>query len=168
MLILSEGRRIGKRNGKHSAGKERSQTMRRVWHVAETEESCGNYSELMSEEKPADLCKETSTEICICTGRENTSEDNSVTEQPQWQFKCGTCEFRWSVKKDETPEEEKGVEKKAKKDKKKKLSKVEKKRKEERTKMRKKLKEKKAKNAKKESKKNSDTKAAKAQPRSEE
>ena len=58
MLILSEGRRIGKRNGKHSAGKERSQTTRRVWHVAETEESCGNYTELMSEEKPADLCKE--------------------------------------------------------------------------------------------------------------
>merc|ERR1711971_1478714 len=88
-LLSSEGRKIGKRNGKNA------QTTRRVWHMAETEEDCGNYTELMSEEKPSELCAEFSahfadlpktvnphlqanTTFCICTARENISEDGSL------------------------------------------------------------------------------------------
>ena len=58
LLISAEGRKIGARNGKHAGGKDRSQTTKRVWHVAETVEGCGNYTELFSEEKPSELCTE--------------------------------------------------------------------------------------------------------------
>ena len=59
MLASAEGRKIGKRNGKQGGGKEKkSQATRRVFHIAETEENCGNYTELLSEEKPSDLCEE--------------------------------------------------------------------------------------------------------------
>ena len=54
LLLVADGRKIGKRHGKH----ERSQATRRVFHLAETEEQCGNYTELYSEEKPSDLCEE--------------------------------------------------------------------------------------------------------------
>jgi len=63
LLLSADGRKIGKRNGKHAGGKERSQATRRVYHVAETEESCGNYTELLSEEKPSELCEE----VIYCT-----------------------------------------------------------------------------------------------------
>eukprot|EP00091_Calanus_sinicus_P016968 TRINITY_DN3667_c0_g1_i4.p1 TRINITY_DN3667_c0_g1~~TRINITY_DN3667_c0_g1_i4.p1 ORF type:complete len:155 (-),score=63.44 TRINITY_DN3667_c0_g1_i4:236-700(-) len=112
-LLSSEGRKIGKRNGKNA------QTTRRVWHMAEAEEGCGNYTELMSEEKPSELCVEANTTFCICTARENISEDSSLTEDTEWQFKCGTCDLKWSVEKDETEEESKEGEKKVKKEKKK-------------------------------------------------
>merc|ERR1712061_901831 len=72
LLVSAEGRRIGKRNGKHAGGKERSQqATRRVFHMAETEENCGNYTELYSEEKPSDMCEEANTTFCICVTREN-------------------------------------------------------------------------------------------------
>ena len=59
MLASADGRKIGKRNGKQGGGKEKkSQATRRVFHIAETEENCGNYTELLSEEKPSDLCEE--------------------------------------------------------------------------------------------------------------
>merc|ERR1711913_41195 len=124
LLVSAEGRRkIGKRNGKHAGGKERSQqATRRVFHVAETEENCGNYTELYSEEKPSDLCEEANTTFCICATRENISEENNaVTEQPThtWQFRCGACELKWSVEKDEEEEDSKEGEKKVKKEKKK-------------------------------------------------
>merc|ERR1719402_486293 len=141
LLASAEGRKIGKRNGKQGGGKERSQETRRVFHIAETEENCGNYTELLTEEKPSDLCEEGSTTFCICVTRENIGEDkNNITEQQTWQFRCGTCQLKWSVDKDEQAEEqEEEKEKKVKKEKKK-LTKSEKKRKEDRTKMRKKLK----------------------------
>ena len=60
LLISAEGRKIVARTGVHAGGKERSQTTRRVWHVAEAAEGCGNYTdtdtELFSEEKPSELC----------------------------------------------------------------------------------------------------------------
>merc|ERR1712128_97113 len=138
LLLSADGRKIGKRNGKHAGGKERSQATRRVYHVAETEESCGNYTELL-------------------------------TEKPEWQFKCGACELKWSVEKVETEEETTEGEKKTKtKKEKKKLTKSEKKRKEDRTKMRKKLKEKKTKSGKKDNiKKKSNSNKKEAKPRSE-
>merc|ERR1712008_42665 len=95
LLLSTEARKIGKRNGKHAGGKERSRATRRVYHVAETEESCGNYTELLSEEKPSELCEEANTTFCICVARETISEENSVTEKPEWQFKCGACELKW-------------------------------------------------------------------------
>merc|ERR1711971_820634 len=160
-LLSSEGRKIGKRNGKNA------QTTRRVWHMAETEEDCGNYTELMSEEKPSELCAEANTTFCICTARENISEDSSLTEDTEWQFKCGTCDLRWSFEEDETEEESREGEKKVKKEKKK-LTKSEKKRKEDRTKMRKKLKEKKTKSGKKDNiKKKVNVNLKEAKPRSE-
>merc|ERR1711981_1477627 len=121
LLVSAEGRRrIGKRNGKHAGGKERSQqATRRVFHMAETEENCGNYTELYSEEKPSDLCEEANTTFCICATRENISEENNaVTEQPThtWQFRCGACELKWSVEKDEEEEDSKEGEKKVKKE----------------------------------------------------
>merc|ERR1712061_938945 len=127
------------------------------------------YTELYSEEKPSDMCEEANTTFCICVTRENISEENNgVTEQPTWQFRCGACQLKWSIEKDEEEEEDsKEGDKKVKKEKKK-LTKSEKKRKEERTKMRKKLKVKKSKNTKKENNKkkvNSNMKEAK--PRSE-
>merc|ERR1712008_368645 len=168
-LLSAEARKIGKRNGKHAGGKERSQTTRRVYHVAETEESCGNHTELLSEEKPSELCEEANTTFCICVARETVSEENSVTEKPEWQFKCGACELKWSVEKVETEEDTTEGEKKTKtKKEKKKLTKSEKKRKEDRTKMRKKLKEKKTKSGKKDNiKKKSNSNKKEAKPRSE-
>merc|ERR1711892_1539512 len=158
-LLSAEARKIGKRNGKHAGGKERSQTTRRVYHVAETEESCGNYTELLSEEKPSELCEEANTTFCICVARETLSEENSVTEKPEWQFKCGACELKWSVEKVETEEDTTEGEKK---------TKTKKKRKEDRTKMRKKLKEKKTKSGKKDNiKKKSNSNKKEAKPRSE-
>merc|ERR1711979_85235 len=80
----------------------------------------GNYTELYSEEKPSDLCEEANTTFCICAARENIAEENNVTEQPTWQFRCGACQLKWSVEKDEdeSMEEEKKVkEKKGKKEK---------------------------------------------------
>merc|ERR1711970_1432555 len=118
LLVSAEGRKIGKRNGKQGGGKEKSQATRRVFHIAETEESCGNYTELLTEEKPSDLCEEGNTTFCICVTRENISEDhNNITEQQTWQFRCGTCQLKWSVDKDEQAEEQE--EEKEKKEKKK-------------------------------------------------
>merc|ERR1711970_971972 len=137
LLVSAEGRKIGKRNGKQGGGKEKIQATRRVFHIAETEENCGNYTELLSEEKPSDLCEEGNTTFCICVTRENMGEDdNNITEQQTWQFRCGTCQLKWSVEKVEEDKEQEQVKEKKVKKEKKKLTKSENKRKEERTKMR--------------------------------
>ena len=51
----------GKKNEKKRGG--RKMERKRVWHIAESEEECGTYSEIKSsdDEKPADLCKEVQT-----------------------------------------------------------------------------------------------------------
>merc|ERR1712086_192100 len=149
--INHESGKIGKRNGKHAEAKSQSKKIR-VWHTAESEEGCGNYTQLMEQEKPSELCTEANSTFCICTAREDTSEENHEAEEAdtEWQFKCGSCQLKWSVEKDETEEDSKKEETKVvKKEKKKKLSKSEKKRKEDRTKMRKKLKVKNEKSGKK-------------------
>merc|ERR1712050_417427 len=102
-------------------------------------------------------CEEANTTFCICAARENIAEENNVTEQPTWQFRCGACQLKWSVEKDEdeSMEEEKKVK--------------EKKGKEERTKMRKKLKVKNSKKGKKDNtnKRKTDSNMKEAKPRSE-
>jgi len=50
--------------GRHDKGE-------RVWHLAESEEGCGNYSELyQSHEKPYDLCSEVNATMNICSTRD--------------------------------------------------------------------------------------------------
>jgi len=73
---------------------------KRVWHEAESKEECGNFTKLMEEEKPADLCTEKSTKICICATKDDLSEG-----AVNWQFKCGSCDLKWRPEKDEAQKE---------------------------------------------------------------
>merc|ERR1712157_365707 len=43
----------------------------RVWHLAESEEECGNYTELYQRhDKPYDLCSEVNVTMNICSTRD--------------------------------------------------------------------------------------------------
>eukprot|EP00092_Neocalanus_flemingeri_P001254 GFUD01001340.1.p1 GENE.GFUD01001340.1~~GFUD01001340.1.p1 ORF type:complete len:159 (+),score=67.64 GFUD01001340.1:124-600(+) len=97
LLISAEGKRNGRRGGR---GGRNLGGKKRVWHVADGKEQCGNYTKLMEEEKPADLCTEESTKICICS----TKDDLSV-ETVGWQFRCGSCDLKWRPVKDEAEKE---------------------------------------------------------------
>eukprot|EP00091_Calanus_sinicus_P013600 TRINITY_DN30177_c0_g1_i1.p1 TRINITY_DN30177_c0_g1~~TRINITY_DN30177_c0_g1_i1.p1 ORF type:complete len:116 (-),score=14.12 TRINITY_DN30177_c0_g1_i1:19-366(-) len=77
LVLAAEGRK----------GKSRPE---RWWHIAESEEGCGNYTQLLREERPSDLCLELSSYFCICTTRTEPSLGST-----EWQYKCGTCEIKW-------------------------------------------------------------------------
>eukprot|EP00090_Calanus_glacialis_P000327 TRINITY_DN10203_c0_g1_i1.p1 TRINITY_DN10203_c0_g1~~TRINITY_DN10203_c0_g1_i1.p1 ORF type:complete len:143 (-),score=41.87 TRINITY_DN10203_c0_g1_i1:59-487(-) len=77
LFLAAEGRK----------GKSRPQ---RWWHVAENDVDCGNYTQLMKDERPTDLCLELETSFCICTTRSEPSLASA-----EWMFKCGTCEIKW-------------------------------------------------------------------------
>merc|ERR1719154_854719 len=89
-VCVEGGRGKGGRKGRNMAGSKR------VWHEAESEEECGNYTKLMVEEKPADLCIEKSTKICICA-----TKDDLSAGAVSWVFKCGSCDLKWRPEKDE-------------------------------------------------------------------
>jgi len=58
------------KNNKARAG-ARDSKGERVWHLVESEEECGNYSELyQSHEKPYDLCSEVNLTMNICSTRD--------------------------------------------------------------------------------------------------
>eukprot|EP00090_Calanus_glacialis_P045527 TRINITY_DN8504_c0_g1_i1.p2 TRINITY_DN8504_c0_g1~~TRINITY_DN8504_c0_g1_i1.p2 ORF type:complete len:158 (-),score=58.29 TRINITY_DN8504_c0_g1_i1:92-565(-) len=124
LLVSAEGRRNGKRRGGRGMAAKK-----RVWHVAEDKEQCGNYTKLMEEEKPTDLCTEENTQVCICATKDDLSTGNAV-----WQFRCGSCDLKWRPVKDE-----------AQKEKRKSVAQEKKKRRMERMKMRRKLNRKSAK-----------------------
>jgi len=105
----------GRMNGRDSKGE-------RVWHFAESEEECGNYTELYQRlDKPYDLCSEVNVTMNICSTRdtevmtmegEDTEETEAAAEprhhdeedhdhdmytpkdEAEWDFKSGTCVFR--------------------------------------------------------------------------
>merc|ERR1711862_509006 len=59
----------GENNKARSAG--RHDKGERVWHLAESAEGCGNYTELyQSHEKPYDLCSEVNATMNICSTRD--------------------------------------------------------------------------------------------------
>ena len=70
----------------------------RVWHQAETEEECGNFTSIFQEEKPSELCTEvdTNSTLCLCSTRDTTTEEGEVTVKVEasWTFKCGTCQMK--------------------------------------------------------------------------
>merc|ERR1711997_1386056 len=122
LLVCVEGGRNGRRRG----GRNMAAARKRVWHVAEEEGQCGKYTKLMEEEKPSDLCTEENLQVCICVTKDDISSGSAV-----WSFKCGSCNLKWRLVKDE-----------AQKEKRKALAKEKRKRKMERMKLRQKLKKK--------------------------
>merc|ERR1711892_1297506 len=98
LLISAEGKRNVRKRGRSLAAKKR------VWHVAEGKEQCGNYTQMMEEEKPADLCTQESTQICICATKDDLSAGNV-----SWQFKCGSCDLKWRPVKDEAQKEKRKI-----------------------------------------------------------
>merc|ERR1712210_431028 len=106
----------------------------RVWHLAvtETETECGNFTSLYREEKPAELCTEVNSSLCVCSTRNTLTKDGEtqVEEDAEWSFKCGSCELRLVF-----DEKENGDKDKTQKKKKEKMTKSEKKRIQERSKV---------------------------------
>merc|ERR1711879_227070 len=97
----------------------------RVWHEAETEEDCGNFTSLHSDEKPSELCTEQveiNTTVCLCTTRDTAIKETEtiVNTEVEWTFKCGTCQMKLFFDEKENEENKTGGEKKKKKKKKKK------------------------------------------------
>merc|ERR1712029_970188 len=138
--LLVEAGRPRKNNNKKQKSKSDSEKGRRVprhgdkgervWHIAASEEECGDASATLyqSHDKPYDLCSEVNTTINVCTTRdtemvpapavdvaeevdesENEIEarhDMDAVYQPkegaEWDFKTGTCVFRlaWNMKRE--------------------------------------------------------------------
>merc|ERR1711994_1187631 len=141
----------------------------RVWHEAETEEDCGNFTSLRSDEKPSELCTEQveiNTTVCLCTTRDTTIKETEtiVNTEVEWTFKCGTCQMKLFFDEKENEENKTGRRKK-KGQQNKKMTKAEKKRMQERTKMRKKMKGKQQNKREKTRNKRNDKKTQSAQPR---
>jgi len=116
----------GRMNGRDSKGE-------RVWHFAESEEECGNYTELYQRlDKPYDLCSEVNVTMNICSTRdtevmtmegEDTEETEAAAEprhhdeedhdhdmytpkdEAEWDFKSGTCVFRLHMEEEDSDEE---------------------------------------------------------------
>merc|ERR1711997_162894 len=62
--------------------KARNSKGERVWHVAESEEECGNYSDLyQSHQKPYDLCTEVNVTLNICSTRDTDKVKVSKEEE---------------------------------------------------------------------------------------
>merc|ERR1712179_248309 len=139
----------------------------RVWHEAGTEEDCGNFTSLHSDEKPSELCTEVeiNTTVCLCTTRDTTIKETEtiVNTEVEWTFKCGTCQMKLFFDEKENEENKTGRKKKGRQNKK--MTKAEKKRMQERTKMRKKMKGKQQNKREKTRNKRNDKKTQSAQPR---
>merc|ERR1712154_469798 len=66
------------------------------WHVADTEDQCGQTTQLntFKDARPASLCSNSQTsparKFCVCVTRDDPANSNAV-----WKFKCGLCELRW-------------------------------------------------------------------------
>merc|ERR1711945_74926 len=143
--LLVEAGRPRKNNNKKQKSKTDSEKGRkvlaprhgdkgeRVWHIAASEEECGDASATLyqSHDKPYDLCSEVNTTINVCATRdtemvpapavdvaeevdesENEIEarhDMDVVYQPkegaEWDFKTGTCVFRLSMEHEEGEED---------------------------------------------------------------
>merc|ERR1712222_255054 len=114
----------GRMNGRDSKGE-------RVWHFAESEEECGNYTELYQRlDKPYDLCSEVNVTMNICSTRDTEvmtmegedTEETEATAEPrhhdeddhdmytpkdgaEWDFKTGTCVFRLHMEEEDSDEE---------------------------------------------------------------
>merc|ERR1719323_2612078 len=158
-VVKKGGRKPGKgrshlteKHGRHHDKGER------VWHVAASEEECGDVNSTFhqSHEKPHDLCTEVNATISVCTTRdtevmesqtaeprhgddEDHDHDHEVfvpKEDAEWDFKIGSCVFKLSM------DDEDDSRKEAKRSKNKKPTKAEKKRQQDRSKMRRKLKQK--------------------------
>merc|ERR1712233_6594 len=143
-LLVEAGRpRRGQNNNKKQKSKTDSEKGRRmprhgdkgerVWHIAASEEECGDASATLyqSHDKPYDLCSEVNTTINVCTTRDtemvpattvDVAEDVDESEneiearhdmdevyQPkegaEWDFKTGTCVFRLSMEHEEGEED---------------------------------------------------------------
>merc|ERR1711902_77773 len=169
--VLVQARSRGRKGGKGRDGSQEKPIKQgrhhdkgeRVWHVAASQEECGdgNTTFHQSHEKPHDLCTEVNATISVCTTRdtevlesmEDDAEDEAEPrhdddedhdhdvyvpkEDAEWDFKTGTCVFKLSLDGDE---EDSGKDKKRSKNKK--PTKAEKKRQQDRSKMRRKLKQK--------------------------
>merc|ERR1711892_222408 len=85
------------RKGKKVNMKKSQNLSPRVWHLAQLEEDCGNYTTLHTEAKPVDLCLEVNTTICICS----TRDDLNSSVEIEWNYKCGLCNFKWTEVKSE-------------------------------------------------------------------
>merc|ERR1712241_1369113 len=134
----------------------------RVWHGAETESDCGNFTSLYREEKPSELCNEVNISLCLCITRNTVIIDGEteVEEEAEWSFKCGSCEMRLVF-----DEMEDGDKKRTQKKKKPKMTKSEKKRIQERSKMRRKIKGKQQNKKEKTKRKRNEKKNSPAEPR---
>merc|ERR1712233_257852 len=143
-LLVEAGRpRRGQNNNKKQKSKTDSEKGRRmpkhgdkgerVWHIAASEEECGDASATLYQrhDKPYDLCSEVNTTINVCTTRDtemvpatavDVDEDVDESEneiearhdmdevyQPkegaEWDFKTGTCVFRLSMEHEEGEED---------------------------------------------------------------
>merc|ERR1712029_1131891 len=169
--VLVEARSRGRKPGNGRKGSMEKQVKQgrhqdkgeRVWHVAASQEECGDVNTTFhqSHEKPHDLCTEVNVTISVCTTRdtevlksmEDDAEDEAEPrhedgednyhdhdvyvpkEDAEWDFKTGTCVFKLSMDDEDEDNEKKKVTRK-------KPTKAEKKRQQERSKMRKKLKHK--------------------------
>merc|ERR1711923_626845 len=169
--VLVEARSRGRKPGNGRKGSVEKQVKQgrhqdkgeRVWHVAASQEECGDVNSTFhqSHEKPHDLCTEVNVTISVCTTRdtevlksmEDDADDEAEPrhdddedhdhevfvpkEDAEWDFKTGTCVFKLSM---DDEDEESGKDKKRSKNKK--PTKAEKKRQQDRSKMRRKLKQK--------------------------
>merc|ERR1711910_47244 len=61
----------------------------RVWHEAGTEEDCGNFTSLYSDEKPSELCTEVeiNTTVCLCTTRDTTIKETETIVNTEFGWK---------------------------------------------------------------------------------
>merc|ERR1712012_815410 len=131
-----------KREGRHEGEHVKVQ---RVWHVAESEEQCGDEAAEIHQHdvKPHELCTEVNTTISICVTRDTeVVEDESEVEEAaeetnevavdgeaeeeaevefapkegaDWEFRTGTCAFRLIMENEDDDEERSQIVKKNKK-----------------------------------------------------
>merc|ERR1711902_445711 len=191
--VLVQARSRGRKGGKGRDGSQEKPMKKgrhhdkgeRVWHVAASQEECGddNTTFHQSHEKPHDLCTEVNATISVCTTRDtevlesmkddaeedaaelrhddDEDHDHDVyvpKEDAEWDFKTGTCVFKLSMDDEDEDNEKKKVTRK-------KPTKAEKKRQQDRSKMRKKLKHKEDKGRSNGAKHRKNKKHGAAQPR---
>merc|ERR1719147_678239 len=140
LLVEAKRPRNAKNNNKSKKPKTESVRGRhgdkgeRVWHVAASEEECGDASAVLyqSHDKPYDLCNEVNSTINVCTTRDtemvpavekvdmtedvdeseneiearhNMDEVYQPKEGAEWDSKTGTCVFRLSMEHEEGEED---------------------------------------------------------------
>merc|ERR1712209_348899 len=141
--VLVEARSRGRKPGNGRKGSVEKQVKQgrhqdkgeRVWHVAASQEECGNVNSTFhqSHEKPHDLCSEVNATISVCTTRdtevlksmEDDADDEAEPrhdddedhdhevfvpkEDAEWDFKTGTCVFKLSMDDEDEDNEKKKV-----------------------------------------------------------